>query len=170
MQSVIHSQNDGYDVPAISAHRSRVSFNAFGADQRHESQYKHGKYTDQNAPALQWRHNERDGVSKSPAARLFTQPFIQAQIKENKEAKISIWLRHHNAFGAERCHESHIQTRQVYQSECSDWSNRPLSRLLVATTAVVLIWYRNTSMTSKQMQTFTSMLVRHWLIKTLPSN
>ena len=63
-----------------------VSFNAFGADQRHESQYKHGKYTDQNAPALQWRHNERDGVSKSPAARLFTQPFIQAQIKENKEA------------------------------------------------------------------------------------
>ena len=32
---------------------------------------------------LQWRHNER---LKSPASRLFTQPFIQAQIKENTKA------------------------------------------------------------------------------------
>ena len=31
-----------------------------------------------------WRHNERDGVSNSPASRLFTQPFIQAHIKEKK--------------------------------------------------------------------------------------
>ena len=28
--------------------------------------------------ALQSRHNERDGVSKSPASRVFTQPFVQA--------------------------------------------------------------------------------------------
>ena len=37
---------------------------------------------------LQWGHNERDGVSnhQSPASRLFTQPFIQAQIKENIQA------------------------------------------------------------------------------------
>ena len=33
--------------------------------------------------ALQWRHNDRDGVFKSPASRLLTQPFTQAQIKEN---------------------------------------------------------------------------------------
>ena len=36
--------------------------------------------------ALQWRHNELDGVSKSPASRLFTQPLIQAKIKENIKA------------------------------------------------------------------------------------
>ena len=34
----------------------------------------------------QWRHNDHDGVSKSPASRLFTQPFIQTQIKENIKA------------------------------------------------------------------------------------
>ena len=33
--------------------------------------------------SLRWRHNERDGVSNQPASRLFTQPFIQARIKEN---------------------------------------------------------------------------------------
>ena len=36
--------------------------------------------------ALQSLHNEYDGVSKSPASRLFTQPFVQTQIKENFEA------------------------------------------------------------------------------------
>ena len=35
---------------------------------------------------LQWRHTGRDSVSKSPASRLFTQPFIQTQIKENVKA------------------------------------------------------------------------------------
>ena len=35
---------------------------------------------------LQWRHSGRDGVSKLPAPRLFTQRFIQAQIKENIKA------------------------------------------------------------------------------------
>ena len=33
--------------------------------------------------ALQWRHNERP---KSPACRLFAQPFVQGQIKENIKA------------------------------------------------------------------------------------
>ena len=32
--------------------------------------------------ALLWRHNGRDGVSTSPASRVFTQLFIQAQIAE----------------------------------------------------------------------------------------
>ena len=36
-------------------------------------------------PSLQWLHNERDDVS-SPSSRLFTQPFVQAQIKENIKA------------------------------------------------------------------------------------
>ena len=36
---------------------------------------------------LQWRHNERDGVSN----RLFAQPFVQAQIKENIKAP-RYWL------------------------------------------------------------------------------
>ena len=30
--------------------------------------------------SLQRRHNERDGFLKSAASRLFTQPFIQAQV------------------------------------------------------------------------------------------
>ena len=34
----------------------------------------------------QWRHNGPDDVWKSPALRLFTPPFIQAQIKENIKA------------------------------------------------------------------------------------
>ena len=33
--------------------------------------------------SLQWRHNER---LKSPAHRLFAQPFVQAQIEENIKA------------------------------------------------------------------------------------
>ena len=69
---------------------------------------------------LPWRHNDHDSVSKSPASRLFTQPFIQTQIKENIKAprhwplcgevtgtgefpaqratyaeNVSIWWRHH---------------------------------------------------------------------------
>ena len=36
--------------------------------------------------SLQLRHNEHDGRLKSPASRLFTQPCVQAQIKENTKA------------------------------------------------------------------------------------
>ena len=36
--------------------------------------------------SLRWRHNGRDLRLKSPALPLFTQPFIQAQIKENIKA------------------------------------------------------------------------------------
>ena len=35
---------------------------------------------------LQWRHNERDGVSNHRADSLVAQPFVQTQIKENTEA------------------------------------------------------------------------------------
>ena len=34
----------------------------------------------------QWRHYARDGVSNHQPHDLFTQPFIQAQIKENIKA------------------------------------------------------------------------------------
>ena len=39
--------------------------------------------------SLQWRHGEHDGVSKSPASPLFTQPFIQAQIRK-KTSKLCV--------------------------------------------------------------------------------
>ena len=42
---------------------------------------------------LQWRHNERDGI-KSQASRVFTQWFVQGQIKENIKA-----LRHWPLWG-----------------------------------------------------------------------
>ena len=71
---------------------------------------------------LHWRHNDHDGLSNpKPASRLFTQPFIQTQIKENTKAprhwplcgeftgtgefpaqmasyaeNVSIWWRHHD--------------------------------------------------------------------------
>ena len=68
--------------------------------------------------ALQWRHNDHNERLDSPASRLFTQPFIQTQIKENIKApchwplcgeftgefpaktasnteNVSIWWRHH---------------------------------------------------------------------------
>ena len=35
---------------------------------------------------LQWRHNERDGVSNRRAPRLCVQPLVQAQIKDNIKA------------------------------------------------------------------------------------
>ena len=35
---------------------------------------------------LQWRHNGHDGVSDHQPRECFTQPFIQAQIKENIKA------------------------------------------------------------------------------------
>ena len=38
---------------------------------------------------LPWHHNGRDSVSKSPAPRLFTQPFIQAQIKETSKLHVT---------------------------------------------------------------------------------
>ena len=41
--------------------------------------------------ALQWRHNEPDVGPKSPVSRLFTQPFIQAQMKENIKAPRHRW-------------------------------------------------------------------------------
>ena len=34
-------------------------------------------------PTLEWRHNERDGVLNHRHIESFTQPFVQAQIKEN---------------------------------------------------------------------------------------
>ena len=42
--------------------------------------------TNQRLQTLQWRHNERDGVSNYLPQYLFTQPFIQTQIKENIKA------------------------------------------------------------------------------------
>ena len=36
--------------------------------------------------SLQWRHNERNGVSNHWLSRLFAQPFVQAPIKENTKA------------------------------------------------------------------------------------
>ena len=71
---------------------------------------------------LRWRHNGRDWVSNHQASPLFTQPFIQAQIKENIKAprhwplcgeftgefpaqmasnaeNVSIWWRHHELDG-----------------------------------------------------------------------
>ena len=40
--------------------------------------------------ALQRRHNDRGGVSKSPASLLFTQLLGQAQIKENLKG-LRLW-------------------------------------------------------------------------------
>ena len=48
--------------------------------------------------ALRWRHNGRDWHLKSPASRLFTQPFIQTQIKENIKA-LCHWLCAGNSSG-----------------------------------------------------------------------
>ena len=40
--------------------------------------------------SLQWRHNERLGVSNNPASRLFTQPFIQGADQRKRQS--SAWL------------------------------------------------------------------------------
>ena len=44
-------------------------------------------YMDSIPSILQWRHNERDGVSNhQPQYCLLVYPFVQAQIKENINA------------------------------------------------------------------------------------
>ena len=80
--------------------------------------------TNKNVPTLQWRHNGRNSVSNHHS-RLFTQRFIQAQIKENIKLRVtglcarnspgtgefpahmasntetvSIWWRHHDPYKA----------------------------------------------------------------------
>ena len=45
-------------------------------------------HTNGNGSILQWRHNGRD--SASPASWLFTQPFIQTQIKEKNQCSVSL--------------------------------------------------------------------------------
>ena len=102
---------------------------------------------------IQWRHNDHDGVSKSPASRLFTQLFIQTQIKENIKAtrhwplcgeftgtgefpaqrasyaeNVSIWWRHHeqNRFhgqGPELLRDSQVNTHVIQQEVWNMGSN-----------------------------------------------
>ena len=48
--------------------------------------------------SLQWRDNETRWRLKSPASRLFTQPLVQAQIKENIKAPRH-WLCEGNSLG-----------------------------------------------------------------------
>ena len=45
----------------------------------------HNKHDSGKQYIITWRHNGRDSL-KSPASRLFIQPFIQAQIKESIKA------------------------------------------------------------------------------------
>ena len=47
--------------------------------------------TDNTAPkrTLQWRHNERDGVSNRQPYDFFTQAFIQAQIKKTSKLRVT---------------------------------------------------------------------------------
>ena len=49
--------------------------------------FQSGCFTAQRVrgPPLEWRHNEHDGVTNL-APRLFTEPFVQVQIKENIKA------------------------------------------------------------------------------------
>ena len=47
----------------------------------------------QQTPPLQWRHDERDGVSNHQPQDCVTQPFIQAQMKENIKAPLHWPLR-----------------------------------------------------------------------------
>ena len=58
---------------------------------KHIGNRKHMVVNDDRASMLfcfsiQRRHTGRDGFLKSPASRLFTQPFIQTHIKENIKA------------------------------------------------------------------------------------
>ena len=54
------------------------------------------RYKRQNIVSLQWRHN---GHLKTPAPRLFTQPFIQTQIKEKNQSSASLAFERGNHLG-----------------------------------------------------------------------
>ena len=56
--------------------------------------------------SLQWRHNERGGVSNHQPPDYFTQPFIQAQMKENIKAP-----RHWPLWGEFTCDRSIPHTK-----------------------------------------------------------
>ena len=87
---------------------------------------------------LQWRHNQRVGVSNHQ--RLFAQPFVQAQIKENTKAprhwplwgkfnsnteNVSIWWRHHESVASlEWQHICQIETGRLYKYLTNIWRRR----------------------------------------------
>ena len=58
---------------------------------KHEHKYVFTFLQNEFDCSIQWRHNERDGVLKSPAWRLFTQPFIQGadQRKHQRSASLA---------------------------------------------------------------------------------
>ena len=93
--------------------------------------------------SLQWRHNGRDSLFKSPASRLFTQPSIQMHIKENIKAphhwplcmkfpaqmasnaeSVPIWWRHHVWLLPGQRHTSQCPFHNPFP-----WRQRPTSQL-----------------------------------------
>ena len=100
-------------------YRSYGNWNGDGGSVRDKKSISRG-WTDTFNKPLQWRHDGHDGVFKSPASPLFTQPLIHVQFKENTKAprhwplcgnspvtgeftaqrasnteNVSIWWRHH---------------------------------------------------------------------------
>ena len=60
-----------------------------GQTQGHAAREHTDKVSCNGNTALRWRHNGRHGISNPPASRLFTQPFIQTQIKETSKLRVN---------------------------------------------------------------------------------
>ena len=87
--------------------------------------------------ALQWRHNWARWRLKAPASRLFTQSFIQAQIKENIKAP-----RHWPLWG-EFTGDQWIPRKKASNTEnVSIWWRHPVNfmRLSLRENSVVIRW------------------------------
>ena len=65
---------------------------------------------------VQWRHNERDGVSDQRSPVLFVQPFAQAQIKESIKA-----LRHRPLWGESTGDRWIPLTKGQWRGKCIHW-------------------------------------------------
>ena len=81
-----------YDVIVMS---NKVIANKFGTTG--VAGWSKTNHSDINCPlnlncgskTLQWRHNEHDGVSKSPSSWLFAQPLVMVQIQETPTPRVT---------------------------------------------------------------------------------
>ena len=72
---------------------------------------------------LQWRHNERDGVPNHRRLELFTQPFVQAKIKENTKTPRhwSVWGEFTGDWWIPRSHRWIPRTKASDMKHVSIW-------------------------------------------------
>ena len=83
-----------------------------------------------------WCHNGNDAVSKSPASWLFTQPFIQAQIKKHQSSSSLAFVWGTHQWPVNSPHKWPV-TQKCFHLMTSSWVYRPLLGLPTVTSCLM---------------------------------